>query len=61
MTVKEFIQKWNIDENSLRIYDMELEDEIWRSYEMSKYYGCKVVKAYPHNGDTVLQVSSING
>lgn len=61
MTVKEFIKKWNIDESAMRIYDMELEDEIWRTYEMSKYYGCEVVNAYPHNGDTVLQVRSING
>lgn len=45
----------------MRIYDMELEDEIWRLGEMQVYYHCEVIKAYNHNGDTVLQVRSING
>lgn len=61
MTVQEFIKKWKINENEMRIYDMELEDESWRMGEMQDYYRCEVVKSYSHNGDTVLQVRSIRG
>ena len=25
------------------------------------YRDCEVVRAYPHNGDTVLEVASVNG
>ena len=30
-------------------------------YEMGLYRDCEVVRAYPHNGDTVLEVASVNG
>ena len=61
MTVQEFIKKWKINEMEMRIFDMELEDEIWRMGEMKDNYRCEVVNAYNHNGDTVLQRSFING
>jgi len=61
MKVREFIKKYGIKESEMRIYDTELEDEVWRSYEMKAYANCKVTNAYPHNGDTVLQVASRKG
>lgn len=61
MTVREFIKKWSIRESEMRIYDGELEDEIWRLDEMTRYYDCEVVKCYDHNGDAVLEVRSIRG
>lgn len=61
MTVREFIKKYNIKSAELRIYDSELNDEVWRPYEVANYMNCEVQNAYPHNGDTVLQVNSIRG
>lgn len=57
MTVKEFIKKWNINENEMRIYVTSLEDEVWRADEMEDYMYSEVLNAYEHNGDTVLQVA----
>lgn len=61
MKVKAFIKKYKIKELEMRIFDTELEDEIYRPEEMKGYHGCEVVDAYMHNGDAVLQVASIRG
>lgn len=61
MKVHEFIKKHRINEAGMRIYDAELGDEVYGIYEMGLYSDCEVVRAYPHNGDTVLEVASVNG
>ena len=61
MKVHEFIKKHKIKESRMRIYDAELGDEVYGIYEMGLYRGCEVVRTYPHNGDTVLEVASVNG
>lgn len=61
MKVQEFIKKYNIKITELRIYDCELSDEIWRLNEMKAYMNCEVKNVYDHNGDTVIQVSSVRG
>lgn len=61
MKVHEFIKKHRINESRMRIYDAELGDEVYGVFEMDFYRDCEVVRAYPHNGDTVLEVASING
>ncbi len=60
MKVQEFIREYKIKESRMRIYDAELGDEIYGIYEMGLYYDCEVVRAYTHNGDTVLEVASVN-
>jgi hypothetical protein len=61
MKVQEFMEKHGIGESRVRISDVELGDEVYGIYEMGLYRDCEVVRAYPHNGDTVLEVASVNG
>lgn len=61
MKVQEFIRKHKIKESRLRIYDAEIGDEVCGIFETGLYRDCEVVRAYPHNGDTVLEVASVNG
>ena len=55
-TVSDYIKKYKIDVNTLRIYDESLEDEIYDVYEIKEYAKAVVVNAYKHNGAPVLQV-----
>ena len=61
MKVHEFIKKHKINESRMRIYDAEIGDEVCGIFETGLYSDCEVVRAYPHNGDTVLEVASVNG
>ena len=61
MKVQEFMEKHGIGESRVRISDVELGKEIYGIFETGLYYDCEVVRAYPHNGDTVLEVASVNG
>lgn len=61
MQVQEFIKKYKLKESRMRIYDAELGDEVCGIFEMGLYSDCEVVRAYPHNGDTILEVASVNG
>ena len=61
MKVQDFIKKHKIKESRLRIYDAEIGDEVCGIYEMGLYHDCEVARAYLHNGDTVLEVASVNG
>lgn len=61
MKVHEFMKKHRVNESRMRIYDAELGDEVYGVFEMALYRDCEVVRAYPHNGDTVLEVASVNG
>lgn len=48
MKVHEFIAKHKIKESRMRIYDAELEDEVYGIYEMGLYRDCEVVRAFWH-------------
>ena len=61
MKVQEFMEKHGIGESRVRISDVELGKEIYGIFEMGLYRDCEVVRAYPHNGDTVLEVASVTG
>lgn len=54
MTVIDYINKYNINENDVEIYIMELDDIEWRS--TYKYFDDEVINVYPHNGAVVFQV-----
>lgn len=55
-TVADYIKKYHINLARLRIYDMELQDEIWRPEWIKDYYKSVVVDVGEHNGDEVLAV-----
>lgn len=56
MTVREYMEKFNRDMTSTRVYVEELEDEIWRAYEMEQYLDDEVIDVWDHNGDMVCKV-----
>ena len=57
-TVADYIKKYKININSLRIYDEELEDEIDDPYYIKKYYLKAVVTdCGEHNGEPLLNVA----